>query len=51
MTTYIILENGIKTISKVLAPNSEAALLKANELNAKHKMYTGVLSVEKVFNL
>lgn len=51
MKTYIILENGIKTNSKVLAANKNEALTKANELNKKHKMYTGVLSVEKAFNL
>ena len=51
MNTYIILENGIKTNSKVLASDNNSALIKANELNKKHKMYTGVLSVEKAFKL
>lgn len=50
MKTYIIYENDIKTNSKVLAANSESALLKANKLNEKHKMYTGILTVEKAFN-
>ncbi|WP_255581331.1 hypothetical protein [Elizabethkingia sp. 2-6] len=35
----------------IMYDSPEAALLKANELNTKHKIYTGVLSVEKAFNL
>lgn len=51
MTTYIVLENNIKTNSKVLASTPEEALVKANQLNKKHKMYAGILSVEKAFNI
>lgn len=45
MKTYIILENESRTSSKVIAENENQALLKANELNKKHKMYSGILSV------
>lgn len=45
MKTYIILEDQKRTSSKVIAENENKALLKAIELNKKHEMYTGVLSV------